>query len=201
MFDIRMYALEWYLQTIQVLYFYFKLSNLESTFSFLTLQSFSSNKQLLYILSRPLLINYINFFHDTRIEYSKMASNIFFTYLSIRTNNIVVTNYTIFNLSSSLDYVTLSYLSVKYVAFNTKYIIAAYPHNIIFLWSGFKHNDCSLFNNVIISKNYLEVLFFSLTYDRTGGIYYASLAKYNIANYLIKSKIKYVWLLNHYLKY
>ena len=118
---------------IQVLYFYYKLSNQESTFSLLTLQSFSSNEQLFYILSCPLLINYINFFHNTRIEYSKMASNILFTYLSIRTNDVIVANYTIFDLSSSLDYITLTNLSVKYVAFNTKYIIAAYPHNIIFL--------------------------------------------------------------------
>ena len=175
---------------IQVLYFYYKISNQESTFSLLTLQSFSSNEQLFYILSCPLLINYINFFHNTRIEYSKMASNILFTYLSIRTNDVIVANYTIFDLSSSLDYITLTNLSVKYVAFNTKYIIAAYPHNIIFLWGRFKHNDCSLFNHIIISKNDLEVLLLSLTNDGTGGIDYASLAKYNIANYLVKSKIQ-----------
>jgi len=193
-----MYALEWYLQ---IVYDKCDISiqtiKSRSTFSIFTLQSFSSDEQLLYILSRPLFIDYINFFHDTRIEYSKMASNIFFTYLSIRTNDVVVANYTIFNLSSRLDNVTLTDLSVKYVAFNTKYIIASYLHNVIFLWSGLKHNNCSLFDDIVISKNDLEVFLFSLTNDGTGGIDYASFAKYNITNYLVKPKIQYVWLLNH----
>lgn len=198
MFDIRMYVLEWYLQIVYDKYdISIQTIKSRSTFSIFTLQSFSSDEQLLYILSRPLFIDYINFFHYTRIEYSKMASNIFFTYLSIWTNDIVVANNTIFNLSTSLDNVTLTDLSVKYVAFNTKYIIASYLHNVIFLWGGLKHNNCSLFDDIVISKNDLEVFLFSLTNDGTGGIDYASFAKYNIANYLVKPKIQYVWLLNH----
>lgn len=192
MFDIRMYALEWYIPTIYVLpevCYLLHISHLQSSFVLLTLQSFSCNEQLLYILSRPLLIYHVDFLHDSRIKYSKMAADVFFTYFSIRTYDVVVTNYTIFDLSSRLNHITVTYLSIKDIAFNTEHIVAAYLHNIVLLGSGLKHNNCPLFNHIIISKNDLEVFLLSLADDRTRRVDDTSLTKDNIADYLVESKI------------
>ncbi len=65
------------------------------------------------------------------------------------------------------------------VAFNAEDVVVTYFHGVVFFGGRFEHDDCSLFDDIIISEDYLEVLFFAIADDRAGWIDDASLAENN----------------------
>ena len=116
-----------------------------------------------------------------------MAPDILFANFCIRANDVIVTDDPIFDFSPCFNYVTISNLCVLNVAFDTKYVIVADSHCIIFFRCGFEHDYGSLFYDIVIPEDYFEILFLVIANDRTSGIDDAPLSKNDGAYDLVQS--------------
>lgn len=114
-----------------------------------------------------------------------MTANILFSYLSIRSYNIVISYECIFDLRFGFNYVSITYLTVTHVGFDTKDIVAANTHDVIFFRCWFEDDDGALFDDIVISKYDFEIFLLSLADDGAGWIYDTALSEYNISYNLI----------------
>ncbi len=126
-----------------------------------------------------------------------MTANIFLGYFSIWAKDVVVANYSILDLGAGFNGVSVSDLSIENIWLDAESIIAAYLHNIILFGCGFEHDDCPLFDYVVISKHYLEVLILLLADYGTSRVYDASLPEHNVAHDLVEPQIQQVVFLIH----
>ena len=164
--------------------------------SFLRVKVFSSDIKLFDILFGSLFVNYVYFLHDPRIKYSEFISYVLLTYPRIWANDVEVSQHCLSDLCSWFDDVSISNVRVVDVALYSKDVIAAYFHNIVFLWGWLEHDDCSLFNDIVISKDNFEVLVLLFTDDGTGGVDDASLAEDDVSYDFIKTEIENIRLLH-----
>ena len=149
------------------------------------MKSFGCQEKFPNILLCPFFINDVDFFHNSRVEYSESTTNILLADPSIWSNDIEISEHCISHFSSGLDDIAISDLRIIDVTLDSKDIVAPYLHGVIFFWGWLEHYHRSLFYHVVISEYYLEVLIFFLANDRACWVYDAPLAKYHIADYLV----------------
>lgn len=119
------------------------------------------------------------------MENSKMTADILLCDLGIRTNDVIVTNNTLFYLSTGLNTVPISNLGVVDVGFYTENIKTSDTHYIILLcW--LEHNNCSFLDDVVISEDNLKVLIFFLADNRTSWVNYTPFTEGDIPYNLIE---------------
>ena len=164
--------------------------------SFLRVKIFGCDIKLFDILFCPLFVNYVYFLHDSWIEYSEFISYVLLTYPRIWANDVEVSQHCLSDLCSWFDDVSISNVWVVDVALYSKDVVAAYFHNIVFLWGWLEHDDCSLFNDIVISKEDFEVLVLLFTDDGTSGVNDASLAEDDVSYDFIKTEIENIRLLH-----
>ena len=81
-------------------------------------------------------------------------------------------------------------MGIENVAFDTEGVIAAYFHYVVFFWSWFEHDDCSLFNYIVVTKDYFEIFVLLLADDGASGVNDAALSEDNISYDLVQSQIE-----------
>ena len=167
--------------------------------SFFGVKIFCCYKKLSNIFFCSLFIDYIYLFHYSWIEYSKFAANVLFAYPCIWSNDIETSKRCISDLCSWLYHIAISYLWIIDVAFDTKNVVTSYFHDVIILWCWFEHDDSSLFDDVVISKDYFEVLIFFLADDRASRIDDAALTEDYISYDLVETEIENIGFF-HFLK-
>lgn len=116
-----------------------------------------------------------------------MAAYILFTYFGVWPDYVKVTEVGLSDLCSCFYHVSISYMWVEEVAFDSKDVVVPYFHHVVFFWGGFEHDDCSFFDDIEISKDDFEVFVFFLADDRTGGVDDAALAEDDIADYFVEA--------------
>ena len=119
-----------------------------------------------------------------------MIAYLFLSHLSIRAYRVEVSNDRLFDLSPRLDGISITYLRIEDIRSKAKSIITAYSHHIILSWGRPENNYCSLFDYIVVTKHYLEVLILFLTYDWTSWVYYATLTKHEISQGFIHAEVQ-----------
>lgn len=116
-----------------------------------------------------------------------MIANILLNDLSIRADDVEVTNNSLFDLRSCLDIIPIADVRIADVGLNAEGIVTADLHYVVLLGSRLEHNHCPFFNYIVISEDYFEMLVFLLADDGTGRIDDAALTEDHVANDLIES--------------
>lgn len=114
-----------------------------------------------------------------------MISNKLFGNFGIWANDVIVSKSSFLYLCFGLDDVPVSDLRIQDVWLDSEGIVAADAHDIILFGCGFEHDDCPLFDDIVVPKNYLEVFVFFLANYGTGRIDNTSLSEDYVAYDLV----------------
>lgn len=114
-----------------------------------------------------------------------MISNKLFSNFGIWANDVIVSKSSFLYFCLGLDYVPVSNLRIKDIWLDSECIVAADAHDILLFGGGFEHDDCPLFDDIVVPEDDLEILVFFLTDYGTGGIDDTSLSENYVAYNLV----------------
>lgn len=153
------------------------------------MQPFGGDEQFPKVLLGPFLVDHVYFLHYPRIEYPEVAADVFFADSRVRADDVVVTKDGVPDLGPRFYDVTVSDLRVKDIAFDSEHVIAADPHDVVFLRGGLEHDDGPLLDDVEVAEDDFEVLIFFFADDGARGVDDASFAEDDVANDFIEAKV------------